>query len=51
MPMCYFHLRDDKTLFDVDGTEFVDAQRRNELFSFRVVDFAADMSALIEAAQ
>jgi hypothetical protein len=25
MPMYYFHLRDDKTLSDVDGTEFVDA--------------------------
>ena len=25
MPMCYFHLRDDKTWFDVDGTDFVDA--------------------------
>ena len=25
MPMCYFHLRDHKTLSDVDGTEFVDA--------------------------
>jgi hypothetical protein len=25
MPMYYFHLRDHKTLFDVDGTEFVDA--------------------------
>lgn len=25
MPMYYFHLRDDKTLSDVDGTELVDA--------------------------
>ena len=25
MPMYHFHLHDDKTLSDIDGTEFVDA--------------------------
>jgi hypothetical protein len=42
MAMYYFYLRDNKTLSDVDGTEFVDA---SEARSHRkMVDFAADSS-------